>query len=57
MTQLYIIEDVRKRFMGTPALRQYLPMLDEYIFQNSQIEWLCRATIEKVVKFCEETNE
>jgi len=57
MTQLYTIEDVRKRFMDTPALRQYLPMLDEYIFQNSQIEWLCRATIEKVVEFCKETNE
>ena len=51
------IDDVRKRFEETEQLKQFLPMLDEYIFQQARIDWMCEASILAVYRYCAETDE
>lgn len=51
------IEDVRKRFQETEELHSFLPMLDEYIFSQPRIDWICTVELRALLRYCSETDE
>lgn len=52
-----LLDKVKERFRQSDRLRDFLPVLEEYIFHDSVLLQLLEKSVDAVYRFCADVDE